>query len=349
MLVNRGSARRWIAVVLIAGFAMVGSMPGAAATPTDDLLTRASALQREILANGTNIETLSEQYNGAIVRRDFALRQMGESRSMVADLTDRHSRLGSSVRRRLVTLYQDSGGASALSRLETSRRQDSRRRSAYSEVIAHRDEVMIGRFQRVEAQLKLRARHLDEYRKRAESESMLAGMAKARAETLLDKQRTLLASARGAIGDILRLRRAAEDPDATALETRLTLLGVGALSGPPSPKAALVVAYAIQQLGKPYVFAAAGPDTFDCSGLTMMAWRQVGVSMAHFAATQFEQFPRVSVDALEPGDLVFFYPTIHHVGIYIGGGKMIHAPHTGDVVRVSSIYRANLVGAVRPG
>lgn len=341
--------RRWTAVLVFAGLSSVVVAPSAQATPTDDLLTRAASIQQALLTNGTSIETLAEQYNGAVIRRDFALRQIAAGASTIANLTDRHARLGADIRRHLVALYRESGGASALSGLDSARGADARRRNSYSDVVAQRDQAMVDRFRRVEAQLKFRAQHLDEYRKRVEAETVLVGMAKARGELLQAKQRALLASARGQVADVLRLRRAADDPDASALEARLNLLGVDALPGKPSPRAALAVAYAIEQLGKPYVFAAAGPDTFDCSGLTMMAWRQAGVSMAHFAATQFEQFPRVSVDALEPGDLVFFYPTIHHVGIYIGGGKMIHAPHTGDVVRVSSIFRTNLVGAVRPG
>ncbi|MEO6468349.1 MAG: C40 family peptidase [Acidimicrobiia bacterium] len=347
-MVSLWRARRWGAVALVAGLGMGVMSPAANATPTDDLLTRAAALQRELTANETNIETLAEQYNGAIVRRDFAVRQMLQGQLAITDLKQRRGGLGSSVRAHLARLYRESGRGGRLSGLESSNRDDARRRSAYSNVVTRRDDAMIGRLQRVESQLELRAQRLEEYRRRADAETVLAGMAKSRAEALQVKQQALLASAQGEIGDVLRLKRAAQDPGASALEARLRLLGVNGLPAAPNPKAAFVVAYAVQQLGKPYVFAAAGPDTFDCSGLTLMAWRQAGVSMAHFAATQYEEFPRVSVDALAPGDLVFFYPTIHHVGIYIGDGKMIHAPHTGDVVRVASIFRASLVGAVRP-
>ena len=347
-MVGLRRARRWGAVALVAGLGMGAMSPAANATPTDDLLTRAAALQRELTANETNIETLAEQYNGAIVRHDFAVRQVLQGQLAITDLKQRRDGLGSSVRHHLARLYQESGRGGRLSGLESTTRDDARRRSAYSDVVARRDDAMIARFQRVESQLALRAQRLEEYRRRADAETVLAGMAKSRAEALQAKQKALLASAQGAIGDVLRLKRAAQDPEAATLEARLRLLGVNGLPGAPSPKAALAVAYAVQQLGKPYVFAASGPDTFDCSGLTLMAWRQAGIFMAHFAATQFEEFPRVSVDALEPGDLVFFYPTIHHVGIYIGDGKMIHAPHTGDVVRVASIFRASLVGAVRP-
>jgi cell wall-associated NlpC family hydrolase len=102
------------------------------------------------------------------------------------------------------------------------------------------------------------------------------------------------------------------------------------------------------------VWAAAGPSTWDCSGLTMVAWQAGGVSMPHYAAAQYAQGLKVSRDQLRPGDLVFFgtnpsdYQSIYHVGIYIGGGQMIEAPYTGSVVRISSIDRPSLFGFARP-
>lgn len=121
--------------------------------------------------------------------------------------------------------------------------------------------------------------------------------------------------------------------------------------GPPpavSPRAAEVVEYARAQLGKPYVFATSGPATFDCSGLTRSAWGSVGVRMPHYSAAQAVLFPKISFSDLQPGDLVFFYDDLHHVGIYIGGGKMINAPQTGDVVKISSAWRSNFRWGVRP-
>jgi cell wall-associated NlpC family hydrolase len=124
---------------------------------------------------------------------------------------------------------------------------------------------------------------------------------------------------------------------------------------PPSPSAGVgaVVAYARAQLGERYVWAGDGPDTWDCSGLTMMAWRQAGVSLSHHSGTQYSQTRKVAISAARPGDLVFFggsASSIYHVGLYIGGGQMIHAPKPGDVVKVSSIYyMADLLpNAVRP-
>lgn len=116
-----------------------------------------------------------------------------------------------------------------------------------------------------------------------------------------------------------------------------------------SPAAAKAVSVALAQRGKPYVFATGGPDTFDCSGLTQYAWAAAGVSMNHWTVSQWNSFPRVPLDALEPGDLVFFGSDVHHMGMYIGGGSMVHAPYTGTVVQVGTIYTRGLLGAVRPG
>src|SRR5680860_489324 len=101
------------------------------------------------------------------------------------------------------------------------------------------------------------------------------------------------------------------------------------------------LAYAKAQLGKPYLWAAAGPNSFDCSGLTMMAWRAGGKSLPHWSVAQFAQSTRISAGQLRPGDLVFWGSTpgtIHHVAMYIGNGQIIHAPRTGQPVQINSMY-----------
>lgn len=109
-----------------------------------------------------------------------------------------------------------------------------------------------------------------------------------------------------------------------------------------------VVAIAMKYLGCPYQWGASGPSRFDCSGFTMFVYAQVGVSLPHSSRAQIGCGQPVSRSNLEPGDLVFFGSPIHHVGMYIGGGRMIHAPHTGDVVSIDSIDRGNYAGACRP-
>ncbi|MGH3320875.1 MAG: NlpC/P60 family protein [Streptosporangiaceae bacterium] len=123
-------------------------------------------------------------------------------------------------------------------------------------------------------------------------------------------------------------------------------------TGPATGSARAAVEFAYGQLGEPYSWGAAGPGAWDCSGLTMMAWQAGGVSLPHSSAAQYSSGPHVARSNLQAGDLVFFGSPIHHVGIYIGNGQMIHAPHSGTVVQISSIdsdwYAAEYVGAVRP-
>lgn len=116
-----------------------------------------------------------------------------------------------------------------------------------------------------------------------------------------------------------------------------------------APGASQALAYARAQLGKPYQWAGAGPDSFDCSGLVMMAWKQGGVSFPHLAQDQYNMTARISISAAQPGDLIFFGTPddVYHVGIYIGNGHMIDAPQTGENVSIQSIYWDSLLGAGR--
>lgn len=124
---------------------------------------------------------------------------------------------------------------------------------------------------------------------------------------------------------------------------------------PPSSAAATAIATARAQIGKPYKWAASGPDSFDCSGLTMFAWNSAGVSLPHSSFDQFNDYPHVSKDQLQSGDLVFFDTdgdgVINHVALYIGGGSMIQADSGGVGVGLvfSGYYGARYVGASRPG
>jgi cell wall-associated NlpC family hydrolase len=126
---------------------------------------------------------------------------------------------------------------------------------------------------------------------------------------------------------------AAGTPDATAAPAEPTYTA----PPPDGSRASQVVAIAMQYLGVPYVWGGMGPSGFDCSGLIAYAYAQIGVSLPHHAAAQYGYGAPVSRDALAPGDLVFFNG-LGHAGIYVGGGSFIHAPHTGDVVKISSLY-----------
>lgn len=105
--------------------------------------------------------------------------------------------------------------------------------------------------------------------------------------------------------------------------------------------------FALTRQGDPYVWGAAGPSAFDCSGLVMWAYEQVGIQLPHFTGDQWMSGVHISRDQLQPGDLVFFYPDIGHVGMYIGDGLMVDAPDFGETVRVEPVFWGEYIGAVR--
>ncbi|HEX6702580.1 MAG TPA: NlpC/P60 family protein [Gaiellaceae bacterium] len=191
---------------------------------------------------------------------------------------------------------------------------------------------------------------------------------KSRIESQLAERRALLSTIRGQIAHLKAEEEARQARLAAQLQARVLTqhttsdaggtansLGVAASTpegttvAPPGRYGG-VVGVAMQYLGVPYVYGGASPSGFDCSGLVMYAYAQLGVSLPHSSYAQYSLGVAVSRDQLQPGDLVFFNG-LGHEGIYIGGGQFIHAPHTGDVVKISSLseswYASTYVGARR--
>jgi cell wall-associated NlpC family hydrolase len=186
--------------------------------------------------------------------------------------------------------------------------------------------------------------------------------AKASIQSQLSQRRALLSSIRSEIVHLQAEERARQAELQRELQARLSAQQQAAASpltqtvtptapigtAPPSHYGG-VVGIAAQYLGTPYVWGGSSPAGFDCSGFTMYVYAQVGVSLPHNAAAQYGYGTAVSRGDLQPGDLVFF-DGLGHVGIYVGNGTFIHSPHTGDVVKYSSLsgwYAATYVGARR--
>jgi peptidoglycan DL-endopeptidase CwlO len=159
------------------------------------------------------------------------------------------------------------------------------------------------------------------------------------ARAAVNREKAYYANLQASIRKLIKQQQAAA---AAAAAAQAAQSGIGSapptnLPNPPtSTLGGQAVAIAERYLGVPYVWGGASPSGFDCSGLTMYVYGQLGVSLPHNAAAQYDALPHVSESDLEPGDLVFF-DGLGHVGIYIGGGEMIHAPHTGTVVQISSL------------
>ena len=172
-------------------------------------------------------------------------------------------------------------------------------------------------------------------------------------EQKLEDQRDEIAAINAAIERAERQaeRRAARQAAATARALGLVEVDLSNIKPAPAPnaRAQAAVDAALSQVGKPYQWGASGPDSYDCSGLTMWAWAHAGVSLPHNSGAQYSATKRVPRPDLAPGDLLFYGNPIHHVAMYIGNGQMVEAPYTGSHVRVTSITRSDFVGAGRPG
>jgi cell wall-associated NlpC family hydrolase len=180
-----------------------------------------------------------------------------------------------------------------------------------------------------------------------------------RVQNLLNASRLALKAANGTVRRILTADQAA----AAAAQARAFAEAVGSAGGtldgsgsttPPNAVAAAAIAAARTRLGDPYVWGATGPDAFDCSGLTQWSYAHAGITLPRTAAEQWNSGPHPSLSQLEPGDLLFWAlntndpATIHHVTIYLGGGMMIAAPHTGENVQIQPVYMDGFIGATRP-
>jgi cell wall-associated NlpC family hydrolase len=193
--------------------------------------------------------------------------------------------------------------------------------------------------------------------------------AKSEIESRIAQEQQLYSRVRGEIAQLVQQQaarqlmmarearaRLAEQQQQQSQQSAATVVGVSAVTPQsdtvvaPPPTHGGVVGVAMSQLGTPYVWGGGAPGGFDCSGLVMWAYAQVGVSLPHSSYAQYGYGVPVSKDQLQPGDLVFF-DGLGHVGIYIGGGQFVHAPHTGDVVKISSLgedwYASTYVGARR--
>ena len=182
--------------------------------------------------------------------------------------------------------------------------------------------------------------------RKAAAQRELAGIAATKKQLGQDKS-TIDRKAADAKALLGRLQaRAAE---ASRSSERVATPTPATTSVPASGRAGAAVQFAMAQVGKAYVYGAAGPNAYDCSGLTMMAWRQAGVSLPHSSSAQMGSGQRVAESDLQPGDLVFYYSPVSHVGMYIGNGQIVNAENPSAGVKVTGLHTMPYVGAVRPG
>jgi peptidoglycan DL-endopeptidase CwlO len=349
---------------------VAGGIPAVAASPIADKQAEARRLQAQIDATGNRIAALGERYNGAILAVDQANRSIAESERRLRLAQQQWDLAKVVLGRRAADLYVSATQQSPLAEIEVANLTELMSRSRYAAAVQSRDRTLLGTIATAKEDLQTRRRDLDTARSRAEHQRDAVLQTRRQVETENAREARLLGQVKGDLARLIAEQRAREEAAArvraAAAAARLAAgnghgrpaSGRATWIGPdtplpnvpaPSRGAGAAVAFARAQLGKPYVFNASGPDTFDCSGLTMMAWAAGGVSMPHYSGAQFAMFPHVPLGALQPGDLVFKGPGgSEHVAIYVGNGMQIAATHTGSYVLLQAVDYPGLSGAVRP-
>ncbi|MCT7355095.1 NlpC/P60 family protein [Streptomyces sp. 15-116A] len=338
-----GTTARTAATLALAGAAAATGLDGTG--HADPQLTPAQAKARvdELYREA---EVATEKYNGAKEKADAARQRLNDLQDEAARKQDRlnsaRTALGS-----VATAQYRSGGLDPALQLVLSDDPDRYLDgAAFAERAGSRQNAAVGR---VRAQL----REIEQLR----------GAARVELKSLTSRQTELQRHKKTITGKLDAARRLlsrltpeqrAGLTDGTDRASRSSTAGRGGLTAPgsatyqaPSSRAAQAVSYAYRKLGSPYVWGATGPDAFDCSGLIQAAYRSAGVSLPRTTYAQINAGRRVARSELLPGDLVFFYSGISHVGIYVGNGRMIHAPNPSAPVRLAPVDQMPFAGATR--
>ena len=308
----------------LTGLVIIATMAPAVAAPTYD---RARDRAAELGATAERLSSGQARLTADLTRSEREL-------TRVETRLEQTRRAGREARTQVATLLIDdatSGGGELVHDLFAGSDDPDIELVAESETDLVRTERRAGRAaERLEErqdELRMQIRRLDVTRARQRPKVATAQQRAAQAVEIVDRIEEQRAS------------RAAEREAAEAADA----------AEAASTGASAVVSYARAQVGDPYVWGAVGPDAFDCSGFTMAAWAQAGVSLPHNSGAQMGSGTPVSTDALMPGDLVFYYSPVSHVGIYVGDGQIVHAGNPSIGVTTAPLHQMPLVGAVRPG
>jgi cell wall-associated NlpC family hydrolase len=361
------SGRRRQAQAFLIGIAALCAAASASATPGSVAAKQAQAQQvlAQIQQIDNSMGAAVEQYNLANVRLQKIETDQRENRKQLK-VTQANLKIAqASLSARLVTAYTTSQDNTTLSLLLGSTSfEDLLNRLEAVNSTSQQDASIVQQVTSFKAAVQQHRAEL--LKAHTEQQTVVAQKAaqKRRIESQLASRRQLLSSIKGQIQRIKAAEAAQQRQLAAAAQSRISSGGVqipttdgvgvsastpeGSTVAPPNVHGG-VVGIAMRYLGVPYVWGGSSPRGFDCSGLVAYVFAQIGVSLPHSSYAMYGMGTPVSISQLQPGDLVFFTGA-SHMGIYIGGGQFIHAPHTGDVVKISSLsgyYSSNFAGGRR--
>jgi cell wall-associated NlpC family hydrolase len=304
-------------------------------------------------------EAAAERYNAAQIRVATAQQAYTRLQAKVTAAQARLDGLTRSVGALVTTLYRSNVGGSSLALLSAKDPQSYLAQASAVESLTRQRSEVLRRVQT--ARQELQSDQLAAKQKLALVTQAKADAAKAKADinvkvvaekrllsSLQAEQRAQLRAAQAAAARVAAARaKTAQRAQRSSTRPSAPSTNIPRGVGHASSRAQGAVAFALRQVGKRYQYAGTGPNSFDCSGLTMMAYRSVGISLPHQSSQQSHYGRHISSSELQPGDLVFYYSPIHHVAIYIGNGKIVHAANPGEGVTVAGVFSMPYSGAVR--
>jgi cell wall-associated NlpC family hydrolase len=318
-----------VLLVLVAvglGIASVPSAQGAPRPTVEDVQKRVVQLQKDAEIASEQYNDAKEQLRSVTIRVLAAQVRLARQRAEVAEARAQLGRIAAETYRR--------GGVSSLDWVLGNDPQAALAQAGILPSLGSRQSGAVRRLSEGERKLAADQAELTEQQRRLQETNTRMLLHKNEVSRNLAETQDLLAKLKAE--ERARVLAAARTPGNAGPGGSLACNSI-AVNAPDS-RVKAVLTFACSQLGDPYVWAGDGPNIWDCSGLTMRAWAAAGVSLPHSSRMQATYGDRVLLANLRPGDLVFFHRPVSHVGIYLGNGMMIHAPRTGDVVKVAPLF-----------
>ncbi|HEX4539240.1 MAG TPA: NlpC/P60 family protein [Acidimicrobiales bacterium] len=345
----------------VAVYPLAAGPKPAAADQAGDLQAQAAALAAQIDVQNAQQDRFAEQYDLARIRADSVSAEVATAKAQVAETQQRVSAIDDRLRQDAVSSFMD-GGTSQPTDVLRDTHFDSLVRQQYLDVLAGDQHQIVGRLRQARQALQARQAALERDQQSAQAAlTSVASAGQAAAAQTAAEEATLSHVKGQLVGLVAQAQQQRQAPQAVAASS--TPHGAPSHGGapaapaagpapPPNGGASAAVYWAEQEVGKPYQYGGSGPDSFDCSGLTMWAWEHAGVSLPHSSNQQYDVTTRVSQNDLQPGDLIFEDwggggPAPGHVGIYVGNGQMVVAEHTGTNVQYAPAIRSAYYGAGR--
>jgi peptidoglycan DL-endopeptidase CwlO len=333
--------------------------PSAVASPSSsaDAQTVAAAIAVEVSRLETEAEILTERYNGTQEQLTGTVSKYLVASRQLAEADTARTVVTALASDRVRSLYMSGGRLGFYADvLRSNDISDALRRTTDIQSIIRNDHQQVLAGTRAEAAARTLASQLARLTINRERLQRQAEAAAQQVRQLLDSRREMLSAANARVRHFIAVERHRTELAAAAqAHTQLASLGLPTQDQPfGTAAAAPAIAAARTALGLPYLWGGTGPQAYDCSGLVQWAFGRAGVRLPRVAADQYAAAPAIALTDLAPGDLVFWGHSkdprsIYHVGIYVGGGQVLHAPRTGDVVKIAPLWTTNFFGANRPG